>query len=95
MDRWESRKACCRIRVTDKAGKPAANTALRAELKNHEFLFGTNAFFSMALANGAAPEKQAYLERVYDEWKQTFNYATLVFYLGRYEPERGKRRKSP
>ena len=35
-------------------------------------------------------ERRAYYETVYREWKRQFNYATLPFYLGRYEPEKGK-----
>ena len=91
MDRYEHRKSSVRIRVTDPAGNPLAGKKILAELEKHEFLFGTGAFFSVPLTDPATPaERKAYLEKIYAEWKQTFNYGTLSFYLGRYEPEQGK-----
>jgi len=40
-------------------------------------------------------EKMAYLNRIYEEWKGVFNYGTLPFYMGRYEPEKGKTAQVP
>lgn len=101
MDKYAARKSTCTLRVTDESGKPVAGKKLHLELKKHEFLFGTGAFFSVPMVGGiaagggmrgqtAGDDKQRYLEKIYDEWKQVFNYGTLPFYLGRYEPEKGK-----
>ena len=79
------------LRVTDAAGNPLAGQEIRAKLTKHEFLFGTGGLFTVPLTDPKLPaEKKAYYEKVYEEWKQTFNYATLPFYLGRYEPEKGR-----
>lgn len=95
MDRYECRKSDCLLRVTDGSGNPVKNAVIRAELKKHEFLFGTGGFFTVPLTMPGIPEeKAAYLEKIWDEWKKTFNYATLPFYLGRYEPEKGKTREA-
>ena len=91
MDRYEHRKSSCVIRLTDREGKPLAGRKVRAELEKHEFLFGTGGFFAIPLMDPKTPaERKAYLEKVHEEWKQTFNYATLPFYIGRYEPEKGR-----
>ena len=91
MDKYACRKSSVVIRLTDRNGEPVTNKKIHAELTKHEFLFGTGGFFTAPLADSACPAlKKAYLERIYQEWKAVFNYATLPFYIGRYEPERGK-----
>lgn len=91
MDRYEHRKSSKTLLITDRAGQPLKNLEVRAELKKHEFLFGTGAFFAEPLANGTAADgKMEYLRKIYDEWKDVFNYGTLPFYLGRYEPKKGQ-----
>ena len=96
MDRYEHRKSSCVIRLTDKAGAPLAGKTLKADLKKHEFLFGTGGFFTVPLTSPEVPaEKKAYLDKIYAEWKEVFNYATLPFYIGRYEPEPGKTMEVP
>lgn len=95
MDKYAARKSACTLRFTDAAGRPLARKEIRAELKDHEFLFGTGGFFTTVLASRTGGEKQPYLERIYEEWKQTFNYATLPFYTGRYEPQKGVTAQAP
>lgn len=91
MNNYEARKSACVIRVTDAEGRPVAGVPVHAELKQHEFLFGTGAFFSTPLADPEVTgEKKEYLEKIYKEWSEVFNYGTLSFYIGRYEPEQGK-----
>ncbi|MCQ2457507.1 MAG: endo-1,4-beta-xylanase [Clostridia bacterium] len=91
MERWECRKSTAAIRFTDPAGEPLRNTKVRAELTKHEFLFGTGAFFTVPMTDPGTPAAQKeWLEKIYDLWKSTFNYGTMSFYLGRYEPEKGK-----
>ena len=94
MDRYEHRKSSVTVRVTDANGNPLANTRVHARLTRHEFLFGTGAFFTAKTADPVlAGDKKDYFDRVFDEWRQTFNYGTLPFYIGRYEPRRGQTRE--
>ncbi len=96
MDRYEHRKSTCVLRLTDENGAPLQGKTIHAELKKHEFLFGTGGFFAVPMTSPELPaERREYLERIYALWKETFNYATLPFYLGRYEPERGKTMEIP
>ncbi len=96
MDRYIHRKSTCVLRLLDREGHPLAGKSLRARLKKHEFLFGTGGFFTVPMTSPDVPaEKKAYLDKIYAEWKKTFNYATLPFYLGRYEPERGHTLEAP
>lgn len=92
MDKLSHRKASRVLRIVDECGKPAANQTVRMQLKNHEFLFGCGAFESLPYAN--APRKdEAFAARMEDrmaKWLGLFNYGTLPFYWGRFEPEEGK-----
>lgn len=94
MDPYAARKSTVTLRIIHSNGAPVKHSAVHAELTNHEFLFGTGAFFTLPLTDPSTPpEKLAFLEKVFSEWKQTFNYATLPFYLGRYEPQPDRTRQ--
>ena len=83
----EHRKASGVIRVRDAQGRPVANARLRLCQKSHDFLFGCGAFDALACAN----EKKGdpfYSDRL-AKWLNLFNYGTLPFYWGRYEPQEG------
>ena len=96
MDLYEHRKARQVLKMTDASGRPLAGRKVRARLTRHEFLFGTGGFFTVPMTAGDLPaDRQAYLDNIYGEWKKTFNYATLPFYLGRYEPEQGRTMEAP
>ncbi len=73
-------------------GSPVANQDVVVEQKNHQFLFGTNwGDSTIALANGEVSGREKELaERRNDHFLRLFNQATLPFYWGRFEPERGK-----
>lgn len=100
MKNYEHRKSTTTLTLTDAAGAPLANRTVEVELKNHEFLFGSGAFdFLPATADGdpgeiafyqdkIAPEKQFYIDRT-NLWLKNFNYGTLPFYWGGFEPEEG------
>lgn len=92
MDKLSHRKASQVLRIVDECGKPAANQTVRLQLKNHEFLFGCGAFEALPYTN--APRKdEAFAARMEDrmaKWLGLFNYGTLPFYWGRFEPEEGK-----
>ena len=94
MDKLSHRKAKQRIRIVDQAGMPIANQPVHCKLVNHEFLFGCGAFESVPYAN--APRKDetmsARMEDRMSKWLSLFNYGTLPFYWGGFEPEEGKPR---
>ncbi|MCR5058665.1 MAG: endo-1,4-beta-xylanase [Clostridiales bacterium] len=80
------RKVKKRIRFTDKAGQVLAGQTIRLSQENHAFLFGCGAFdFIPYVEKGEEADKQ-----LTDSWLEIFNYATLPFYWGEYEPEEGK-----
>ena len=89
------------LTVTDAAGKPLAGETVRCTLRRHEFLFGCGAFESVPYVmsrrtglpqppKGGKPLDPAVLQDRMDKWLALFNYGTLPFYWGRFEPEEGK-----
>lgn len=78
------RKADAEVMVRDGAGKPVAGARVEVEQLRHDFLFGCNAF---PVLNTPDPKKEETFER---EFSALFNYATLGFYWGAYEPEPGR-----
>ena len=97
---YQHRMSTARIRVTDPAGNPLKQQKIRFRLVNHEFLFGCGAFDVMPLVNekpypgigldqdSVKAEKAFFRDRV-DKWLSAFNYGTIPFYWGRYEPVEG------
>ncbi len=78
------------VKVVDGTGAAMANKALRLRQIKHAFLFGCGAFdINEYYAANDEDKKAFYGERV-KLWKDVFNYGTLPFYLGPYEPEEGK-----
>src|SRR5919199_2007851 len=95
------RFAEAQVTVTDAGGRPLADTEVVVEQTRHDFLFGNIGFDFIPLANGEteqrAEEVETFggasieqLESLADLWLDLFNAATLPFYWGRFEPERGK-----
>ncbi|MBQ8109792.1 MAG: endo-1,4-beta-xylanase [Clostridia bacterium] len=84
---YEHRKASATLRVVDAAGRPVAGRRLRLDQKTHDFLFGAGAFDSIPYANGKQDEP-FFRDRV-EKWLRLFNYGTMPFYWGRYEPVEG------
>ena len=78
-----SRKGDITVVVVDQ-GQPAPGVKVEIAQTGHEFLFGCNAYV-------LRPTDKSPLQRVYQErFAALFNYATLPFYWGGYEPEPGK-----
>lgn len=77
------------LRVVTSDGTPVANTTLRFKQTNHKFLFGWGAFDFNAHFAVKDPEKKAFFKERMEIWEELFNYGTLPFYLGAYEPEEG------
>ena len=71
------------VRVVDKNGKPVADKDLVLNQKSHEFLFGSGAFDFLEYEG-----KKGDPERL-EKWLKMFNYGTLPFYWGFYEPKEG------
>ena len=87
---YEHRKAASVLTVVDRDNKPVANEALSVELKNHEFLFGCNAFDTALFLRADNEGMKAFFEDRMNKWLDVFNFATIPFYWGRFEPEEGK-----
>ncbi|MBO4727939.1 MAG: endo-1,4-beta-xylanase [Spirochaetaceae bacterium] len=98
------RKAKAKVQIVAKDGKPAANTNVTVNQINHEFLFGCGAFETLPYTNGVTVHNgngsltkknpdgadRAVLEDRMNKWLNLFNYGTLPFYWGGFEPEEGK-----
>ncbi len=76
------RKAPVRITVVDSQENPIAGATVRVEQQRHAFLFGCNCF---ALENLQGAQREQYAK----EFSALFNYATVPFYWGSYEPVQG------
>ncbi len=72
------------VRVVDPNGKPVPNAQVQITQTRHAFLFGCNVFgYDPA---DTSPSQKAYQ----DQFAALFNYATLPFYWGAFEPTPGK-----
>ncbi|MBQ9409317.1 MAG: endo-1,4-beta-xylanase [Clostridia bacterium] len=90
MDQLRHRKAEVRLRLLRPDGTPAANEAVRVDQTAQRFLFGCGAFDAVALMKAQDEPSRSILQERMDKWLKLFNYGTLPFYWGRYEPEEGK-----
>lgn len=72
------------ILATDARGRPLKNAVVTVEQMRHAFLFGCNIF--LLDPKDSSPTQKAYQER----FSALFNYATLPFYWGTFEREKGK-----
>ena len=92
MDKLAHRKAKCLVQVLDGQGNPLKNTRISMKQKNHEFLFGCGAFdFLEYMADIGGMPKDFLQDRI-DKWLALYNYGTIPFYWGGFEPEEGKPR---
>ena len=78
------RKGTLTVTVVDKRGKPVPGASVQITQTRHAFLFGCN-FFGLNPSDTSAAQK-AYQS----EFTALFNYATLPFYWGAFEPVQGK-----
>jgi len=90
------RKAAAKLRLLLEDGSPAVNQDVKISQKGHQFLFGCGGFEAVELAggkpDGSALEKSpaAHIQEKLDKLFALNNFATLPFYLGRYEPKEGE-----
>ncbi len=85
------RTAEATLTITQEDGTPLTNQEVEIAQTNHKFLFGCTGFSTIPLANNELSGK----EKQYEELRSQkllglFNFITLPFYWGRFEPERGK-----
>ncbi|MCL6475306.1 MAG: endo-1,4-beta-xylanase [Firmicutes bacterium] len=78
------RKADFTVKVVDRQGKPVAGAQVEVAQTRHAFLFGCN-IFPLFSYQGEMHEKYG------SQFAALLNYATLAFYWGMYEPERGRK----
>lgn len=72
------------VRVVDRRGRALTGAAVDVEQTRHAFLFGANIFLLDPLDSSNV--QRAYQER----FAALFNYATLPFYWGTFEEQRGR-----
>lgn len=93
MNKFEKvahRRAGKTLRVTDALGNPLKNTKLQLKQVKHSFLFGCGAFDINAYFETEDEDKKAMYQERMDLWFDLFNYGTLPFYWGGYEPVEGE-----
>ena len=84
------------VTVVGPDGAPLVGTEVVVEQTAHEFLFGCIGFDLIPLANGevgrqdGADPPDAQGEDFAAKWLELFNFATLPFYWGDFEPVRGR-----
>ena len=83
------RKVFKKVRFNDEQGNPVAGKKINVKQINHSFLFGCGAFDFLPYVMKGEEE----YKNITDGWLEIFNYATLPFYWGNYEPEEGKPNK--
>lgn len=71
------------VRVVDKNGNPVSDKEFVLNQKSHQFLFGSGAFDFLEYEG-----KRGDPDRL-NKWLSLFDYGTLPFYWGTYEPEEG------
>ena len=90
MEKYSHRMSEVRIRVMQSDGTPAVRQRIRADQLSHSFLFGCGAFDAVAIMKTKDEKQHELLSDRMEKWLKLFNYGTLPFYWGRYEPEEGK-----
>ena len=91
MDNLKHRRASAQIKFVNADGTPASLSSVKVDQVSHKFLFGCGAFDALVLQK--VPEEEEFRKLLADrmeKWFSLFNYGTVPFYWGRYEPEEGK-----
>ncbi|MCT2535415.1 endo-1,4-beta-xylanase [Aquibacillus koreensis] len=78
------------IKLVDASGNPVVDQEVSLTHTNHQFLFGSGIFDAVRVANATdTTENLSYLEDKMDKFFDVFNFGTLPFYWGGFEPEKG------
>ncbi len=83
------RQAEARLRLLHADGRPCAMERVSVDQQSHRFLFGCGAFDAIALMHETDEERRKLILEGLNSWLALFNYGTLPFYWGRYEPVEG------
>ena len=89
MSDLNHRQARAGLRVLRPDGTPAARLPVEIRQVSHRFLFGCGAFDAVEIMKTDDPARKAFLTERMEKWLRLYNYATLPFYWGRYEPQEG------
>jgi GH35 family endo-1,4-beta-xylanase len=92
------RKAKVEIKLKSEKESPIPDQEVKIVQKSHQFLFGCGGFDAVELAGGVpegfgfvqTEERKSFLREKLGKIFDLCNFATLPFYIGRYEPEEGK-----
>ncbi len=90
MDRLQHRRAAARLRVLCPDGTPLRERPVRIDQTSHSFLFGCGAVDAVAMMKTQDEGQRAFLRERMEKWLGLFNFGTLPFYWGRYEPREGE-----
>ena len=84
------RTARAAVSIVSAGGAPLVNQEVVLAQTRHKFLFGSNGFGFVPVANGelAGKAKDA-AEQRQGRFLDLFNFMTLPFYWGRFEPQKG------
>jgi GH35 family endo-1,4-beta-xylanase len=89
-DQLKHRKGFRKVTILGKDGTPVKNQKVTVKQVRHEFLFGCTEFSVIPYANGMLQGSGRELaEEISRLFLDIFNYTTLPFYWGRFEPVRG------
>ncbi len=91
LHRYQHRMSHMRIKFQTRDGSPVCKKDVEIRQTGHSFLFGCGAFETLYVTDPQMEaEKKAFYEERMEKWLQIFNYGTLPFYWGQFEPEEGK-----
>lgn len=87
---YSHRMATKTLKVLNPDGTPAAGKTVSISQTRHAFLFGCGAFDALEFVINTDTSKEGFLADRLDKWLALFNFGTLPFYWGRYEPIEGQ-----
>ena len=99
MEDLKHRRSSMVLTLRDDEGTPLKNVTVKARETKSDFLFGCGAFDFIALATKGEVTSESHdhpevnmplIEKLTSEWLELFNYGTLPFYLGNFEPKEGQ-----
>ena len=90
MEQFEHRMTEKQVLIINPDGTPAAHSNVQIDQVSHKFLFGCGAFDAIAMMKTEDEGKRAVLKERMGKWLALFNYGTVPFYWGRYEPAEGE-----
>lgn len=87
---FSHRTATRTVSVRNPDGTPAIGKEITIRQTRHKFLFGCGAFDTLDIVEGSGKPDEAFITDRMDKWLALFNYGTLPFYWGHYEPIEGR-----